>query len=322
MHILITGGTGFLGRAITRELLAHGHQVTALARGVTRAELDPGVNLVRADLLDADATTQAIAANPADVVIHLAGRTNARESFTDPVGYYAANVTGTVNLLHALGQAGSESAARRVVFASTHAVYGSQRDGLLGEADPVQPESPYAASKVSAEQLLAFYARAGEIGAVTLRCFNIAGALDGITDPDRTRILPRIIECASSGRPISVNGDGSVQRDFVHVADVAVAFRLAAESVRPGTAVTYNVGTGTGTSVSDLIAAAERVMNTTIAVQHQPAAGEPQVVIADTKLIAGEIGWLPTQRSAVASIVSDSVRFDPSHAVDQPPMSP
>ena len=125
-------------------------------------------------------------------VVHLAGRTNARESFTDPVGYYATNVTGTVNLLTALRR----TSPSVLVFASTHAVYGSQRDGTLCEADPVQPESPYAASKVSAEQLLAFDARTGQIGAVVLRCFNVAGGVDGITDPDRTRLIPRIIEAA------------------------------------------------------------------------------------------------------------------------------
>lgn len=203
MHILITGGTGFLGRAVTRELLAHGHQVTSLVRGVTQARLDPGVSLVKADLLDANATTEVIAANPADVLIHLAGRTNVRESFTDPVGYYASNVTGTVNLLQALKSAGSQSAPARVVFASTYAVYGSQREGMLSETDPVRPESPYAASKASVEQLLAYHACAGKIGAVILRCFNIGGSLAGITDPDRSRILPRIIECAASGTALT-----------------------------------------------------------------------------------------------------------------------
>jgi UDP-glucose 4-epimerase len=304
VRVLVTGGTGYLGRAVTRELVAHGHTVTVLSRGNRRVELPPGVHAVVADLQDAEAVRQTVADNPCDAAVHLAGRTNARESFSHPLGYYATNVTGTLNLLTALDKMAADTGIRHgVVFASTNAVYGSQAEDRISETATPHPESPYAASKLAAEQLIEFHARTGAIGAVILRCFNIAGAVDGITDPDLTRIIPRILHAAATGQSVPVNGDGSTQRDFVHIADVATAVRLAAEAATTGTPKTYNVGTGEGTAIRDIITAAEKLCGRRITVEHRPPAREPHTAVADTSLIRTELGWRPSRRSTITQIL-------------------
>ena len=307
MRVLITGGTGFLGRAIIRELLAHGHAVTTFTRGITSAELPPEVRPLHADLRDARATDAAIAQLPIDKVIHLAGRTNARESFADPVGYYAANVTGTINLLSALNGANETGERPGIVFASTNAVYGSQHVGRISETSITQPESPYAASKASCEQLLGFQACAGLIGATILRFFNIAGAVKGIKDLDQSRIIPRILRAAATGEEVPLNGDGSTQRDFVHIADAAIATRLAVESVTPKTVRTYNVGSGTGTSIQEVISEVSAALGREIRVKMLPPLDEPKIVVADIDIIRKELGWTPTARSSLERIVRDTM---------------
>jgi UDP-glucose 4-epimerase len=306
LRILITGGTGFLGRAITLELISHGHDVSVLSRGILPVALPPEVRHIHADLTDR-AATETVFENPVDAVIHLVGRTNARESFSDPVGYYSANVATTINLLSALRRTASSSEPAKVVFASTHAVYGSQTAGRVAESDLIQPESPYAASKVSAEQLIRFAADSGEIQAVVLRYFNIAGAIRGISDPDQSRIIPRIVRAAMADEEIRLNGGGRSQRDFVHVADAAAAARLAVEGVKPGAAQLYNVGTGQGTAVSSMVDEASAILGFEIRRRLLPPANEPEIVVADIKLITAELGWRPTERSAIGEIMSDVI---------------
>lgn len=283
MRVLVTGGLGFVGRAVALDLVAAGHRVAVLSR---RSATPPGgTELVEGDVRDRARLAEIVAAERYDAVAHLAALTRARDSLTDPLTYFDVNLGGTLNLLTAL-------TAGRLVLASSSIVYGS-RTGALREDLPIRPENPYGASKAAAEQLVGAVAATGAISAVVLRCFNVAGAVDGYTDTDPTRIVPNVLRAARGELPrVTVNGDGSAIREFTHVLDVAAAFRLAIEDERATGA--YNVGTGRGVAVRDVIATAEQVTGRTIPVEHLPPRPEPHTLISDPGRLTGELGWRPT----------------------------
>lgn len=274
MHVLVTGGLGYLGHAVTHDLLAAGHRVTVLTRGHPDAGRHAGVGLVEGDIRDRARIREIVAAGRFDAVCHLAAVSRGRDSFADPLTYYDVNVVGTLNLLMALDNIRESVPSARFVFASTDKVYGSQHVGALGEDLEPHPESPYAASKVSAEQLVAAYAATGAIGAVTLRCFNIAGAANGRTDTDTARIIPNVFRALTGELPyITLNGDGSAVRDFVHILDVATAVRLSLAAVKAGEHRVYNIGSGTASSMAQVVAAAEAVTGLPVPVRKVPPSG-------------------------------------------------
>ncbi|MEU8155223.1 NAD-dependent epimerase/dehydratase family protein [Micromonospora sp. NPDC048986] len=219
---------GFLGRAVARDLLAAGDRVTVMTQGRGDRTAPPGVELVTGDIRDRARVFEIAQEGGYDGVVHLAALTSGRNSFADPMGYFDVNATGTLNLLMALDAARTSTPPASLVFASTNIVYGSQNHGALSEDLDPHPESPYAASKVAAEHMVAACAATGAIGAVILRPFNIAGAVDGVTDTDRTRIIPNVFRAITGELDhVTLNGDGAAVRDFVHVADIATAVRLA-----------------------------------------------------------------------------------------------
>jgi UDP-glucose 4-epimerase len=293
VRVLVTGARGFVGRAVVRNLIDHGH--VAVAR--SRQDLDvrqPWPTWADVDPFDYDG------------VIHLAARSTVRESWDEPADYYLTNVGGVANLL--LRLEGSPSAPTRIVFASTSAVYGPGREGRLSEDLPLQPGNPYAASKAAAEALLAFQARsfdADELGVTTLRLFNVAGALDGIVDPSETRIISNCLRAAAGEIPhVSINGDGSTRREFTHVGDVAEAFRLAVESTTIGEARTFNVGTGVGVSMAEVIETAKRVTGVDFKVVHNPPVDEPAELVADPSRAAADLRWRAS--ASLERIVADA----------------
>jgi UDP-glucose 4-epimerase len=303
MKVLVTGGFGFVGWALTRCLLDAGHQVAMLTRGTAGCP-PPGAVAITADLRDAPALVEAIRPGGYDGVCHLAALTRPRDSMADPLAYWDVNVAGTLNVLKAIaGPPGQPSP--RVVFASTNIVYGSRSEGALSETLPPHPESPYAASKAAAERLLRDVAGTGAISATVLRVFNASGAVAGRPDRDTARLIPNILRVARGELPaLSVNGDGGVRRDYTHVLDVAEAFRLALEDNRPGIS-TYNVGTGKGTSITELVAVAESVTGRDIPVQHLPPRAEPQTSVADPTRIMADLGWRP-DHSSLTRILRDA----------------
>ena len=289
MRILVTGAGGFVGRAVVRNLVDHGHAVSALAHGsfdVRRPWNESGV-------MDPDGL---------DGVIHLAARATVRNSWTEAPDYFLTNVGGTAHLLNYL-----RGVPARVVFASTSAVYGGVT-GALRENLPVGPGNPYAASKAAAEQLLEFQARAGAIGSTVLRLFNVSGGLPGIADPDTTRIINNCLRAAAGEIPhVAVNGDGSARREFTHVADVAEAFRLAVESTAVGETRTFNIGTGTGASVAEVIDTAHRVTGVDFGVVYNPPVDEPRLLVADTSHASAVLGWA-ARRSELDEVIGDAWR--------------
>ena len=163
------------------------------------------------------------------------------------------------------------------------------------------------------QQLIGYHAATGEISAVTLRCFNVAGAVDGYADTDPTRIIPNVLRAARGELPhVTLNGDGSAVREFTHVLDVASAFRLAIQAngigangtAADGTAPVYNVGTGRGVSMAEVIATAERVTGRPVPVEHLPPKPEPHTLVSDPRRLMADFGWAPVHSDLTEIIES------------------
>jgi UDP-glucose 4-epimerase len=301
VRVLVTGATGFVGPAVVRQFTMSGHSVIGLARTPKLASCE----LRTGDILDEAAVKHAV--KGVDAVCHLAALTLVRKSFEEPVRYFRVNVTGTLNLLDAMNaEAQRRGSPLRLVFASTCAVYGAAGKQPITEAQKPAPGSPYGASKLAAETAVGYQAALGTIGAVTLRTFNVAGAVNGHGDPDTTRIIPRTLLVAS-GRAsrVNVNGDGSAIREYIHVGDLARAYETALDVAAPGEHRIYNVGSGVGVSVREVIEATERITGRPVPVHWGPPASEPRELRADSSRIRTDLGWQPS-RSSLETIVADA----------------
>jgi len=310
MRILVTGGLGYVGRAVVVRLADAGHQVTILTRRQQpRADASPAAEIHVADLLDQDQLHKLFTEQPFDGVCHLAGLVRVRESFHDPAGYFQVNVGGTANLLAALARATKQTGEPvRLVFASTATVYGPSTGEPISEHHQLAPTSPYGASKLAAEQLITYQAATGALGAVTLRGFSIAGATGPHGDTDHSRIIPKALAVAAGAAPhIEINGDGSAVREFTHVADIAHAYILALTAAQPGEHLACNVGTGERVSVREILETVEVVTGQRLSVIRRPTANEPQALLAETQLIHERLGWQP-QHSSLNEIVTDAWR--------------
>ncbi len=302
MRVLVTGATGFVGYAVADRLKDAGHAVRALTR--SPRPLPPGVQRVPGDLHD-PAAVRAAVADGVDAACHLAALTRVRESRADPLGYWRTNVGGTITLLEALTARAGEPP--RLVVASTCAVYGEAPARPIDETAALAPTNPYGSSKLAADRAVADVAATGALGAVSLRAFTIAGALPGHPDRDETRLIPRLVAVAQGRAPrLTVNGDGSVVRDYVHVLDMADAFLRALDACRPGTWTAYNVGSGRHSTIADVVATAEALLGRALPVVHRPPAAEPATLLADAGRIRADLGWHP-QRSDLARILGDAL---------------
>lgn len=295
MRVLVTGAGGYVGRAVVSALSTAGHEVAALVHHPD-GEIPGAAAEYVADIGAARELDRAL--RGAEAVCHLAGLTRARDSWTEAARYFEVNAGGTATLLRAMEAAG----VGRLVFASTGAIYGSPDRQPMGEELPDDPPHPYAASKAAAEAVIGWQARTVSLAATVLRLFNAAGGID----PDSTRIVPRVLAAAGGGTPLEVNGDGSAVRDYLHIADAADAFLAAVEHrQRGGTVERYNIGSGHGASVLDVVAAAEQATGKHVQVVHKPAAAESQRLVCDPARALAELGWKP-RRSSLEVIVADA----------------
>jgi UDP-glucose 4-epimerase len=304
MKILLTGGAGYVGSACLRWLLEHGHDPIAydnLSEGNAAAVPRAADRLIVGDIADTAHLTEALRQHGTEAVMHFAALASVPDSIADPEAYYRVNVGGTKSVLDAMRAA----AVRKILFSSTAATYGFHSEMPLHEHSPQTPETPYGTTKLAAEWLINDYARAYGLGYTMLRYFNASGAdPNGNFGEDRrheSHLIPLIFQVAVGRRPkVLIYGndyptpDGTCVRDYVHTADLAQAHERAVATLQPGMGRAYNVGSGRGASVLEVLRACEDVIGRPIAheiVGRRP--GDPAVLIASSEKISNELGWLP-----------------------------
>jgi UDP-glucose 4-epimerase len=316
-RVLVTGGAGYIGSHTVLALLDAGHQPVVyddLSAGCAAA-VPASVDLIRGDLFDSLALSRAL--QRVDSVVHFAGLIEAGASMRDPGAYFHANAGGTLALLRAMDAAG----VRRLIFSSTAAVYGEPEEVPIREGARKAPASPYGESKLAAERMIEWFNACHGIANVRLRYFNAAGAdphgRAGETHVPETHLIPLVLEVAAGKRAaIRLFGedyptpDGTCVRDFVHVSDLASAHVSALEVLRTDCGShAYNVGTGSGVSVREVIDMARTVTGAAIPVESQPRRpGDPAQLVADASRARAELRWSP-RRSSLATIVEDAWRW-------------
>jgi UDP-glucose 4-epimerase len=306
LRVLVTGAYGFVGNAVVRQLAEAGHDVIAMTHRPVGSPLPsaPVRSTVHADLLQPEELCAAV--RDVDAVVHLAALTRVRESFERPDDYEAVNRGGTEALLDACAAEHARTRrAFRFIQASTAAVYGVPERQPVDEQTSPRPNSPYGTSKLAADEAVIRQATTAVLGAVVIRAFNICGAVAGVGDSNLSRIIPKTIAVAAGqASHVDINGDGSAVRDFVHLDDLARAYVLALDACEPGAHAVYNVG-ATRASVSDIVAATERVTGRSVPVIHHPPKQEPPALLADTSLIRRDLNWKP-ERSSLDEIIADA----------------
>jgi UDP-glucose 4-epimerase len=305
MTVLVTGGAGYIGSHTVRLLRARGREVVVLDDLSTgHPSLVLGAPLVVGRIQDGELVQQVVADHGVDSCIHFAASKAAGESVQVPEQYFANNTCGALALLDALLAGG----VRRFVFSSTAAVYGTPAQLPVPEDHVLHPESPYGESKLLVERMLPWLEQAHGLEAVSLRYFNAAGAsADGSIGEDfgvTTNLVPLVMKAAlGRSKPLQVYGtdyptpDGTAVRDYVHVDDLAEAHLAALEHLeRGGGSATVNLGTGVGSSVLEVLAAARRAIGSEVPHEFAPRRpGDPAAVYADNRLAGRLLGWAPTR---------------------------
>lgn len=311
MRILVTGGAGYIGSVVTALLVDAGHTVTVLDDLSTghADTLPEGVPLVQADISEAGRA----ASGPFDAVVHLAAKSLVSASTSDPEPYWRTNVAGTLSLLDAMRRWG----ARRLVFSSTAAVYGDPISVPIRETDPAMPTNPYGASKLAVDHMVQSWGEAYGLGVVSLRYFNVAGALGGRGerhDPE-THLIPTLLRVArSDAETARIHGtdyptrDGTAVRDYLHVVDLAEAHLRALDRAEPGDVRVINLGSGTGYTVREILDAVRGITGHALPAEEGPRRpGDPAVLVASSDRAWAELDWTP--RHTLEQIIADAWEF-------------
>lgn len=311
MHLLVTGGAGYIGSVVAEFALAAGHHVTAIdnLQDGQRAAIPAACTTFIGDFGDRDLLDRAMGGLRVDAVIHLAAETTVARSVTDPAKYFVNNVSKGLTLLEAMRHHG----VSRLVFSSTAATYGEPQAVPISEDHPLQPISAYGESKLMFERCLGWYHRAYGLRAVCLRYFNAAGATPehGEHRRDESHLIPLAFAAASGLRgPLDVFGtdydtpDGTCIRDYVHVADIARAHLAALAQIDRVGFDCLNVGSESGYSVMQIISALESVTGLRVPmVARHRRPGDPAVLVATARRLRRVLGWEPEQ-SSIESILA------------------
>jgi UDP-glucose 4-epimerase len=309
MKIFVTGGAGYIGSNCVEQLLLRGDEVVVfdnLTEGHRRA-LHPKATFHEGDLRDPASITGALAAAKPDAVMHFAANALVGESMVNPSKYFQNNVAGGINLLDAAVAA----QVKRFVFSSTCATFGMPDKVPIDETMPQRPINPYGESKLIFEQLLRWYDRIHGLKFVSLRYFNAAGASETYGEDHRveTHLIPNVLNVAlgKTERAEIYGGDyetpdGTCIRDYIHILDLAQAHLLA---LGKDESAFYNLGTGGGNSVAEVIECCRRVTGRKIPAVVKPRRpGDPPRLIASSKKIEKELGWKPKYQSLDAIVES------------------
>lgn len=317
-HVLLCGGAGYVGSHMAKWLVAKGFHVTVLDNLSTgHREAARWGSLAEVDLLDGDAVEEVFRTHRFDAVMHFCARSLVGESVAKPYDYYLNNVSGTLNLLQAMQRNG----VNRLVFSSTAAVYGHPVSPLIDEDHPKSPINPYGMSKLMVEYILADAAKAYGLRSVSLRYFNAAGASEtaeiGEAHQPETHLIPNVLKAVlGQGPGLKVFGDdyptpdGTCVRDYVHVEDLAQAHELALGYMETHEgAHAFNLGSGQGFSVREVMAAAEQVTGRRVPYEMAPRrAGDPAVLVASSARARRELGWKPKYND-LSSIIESAWRW-------------
>jgi len=321
MNILVTGGAGYIGSVLNEELVAQGHRVVVidnLARG-HRAAVVPEAVFIQADLGNREALEDVFKRHRVDAVMHLAADTSVEYSMTAPGRFFQNNVACGLNLLECMVNYGVE----KLVFSSSAAVYGEPAELPVTEAAPLRPVNAYGESKLMFERVLPWYSEAHGLRSISLRYFNVAGASGcfGSDHNPETNLIPIVIRVAA-GQAESIpvfgtdydTGDGTCVRDYIHVLDIARAHVLALDRLEENAGnSTYNLGSGVGCSVMEVIEAARKVTGSAIPVKVCPRrSGDPAVLVAGSKLAELELGWKP-RYPELESIIGSAWQWQQEH---------
>src|ERR1022692_1395648 len=306
MRVLVTGGAGYIGSVVADELLQAGHEVVVfdnLSRG-NRQAVPKNAELVVGDLADRGGIESLLRSRAIDAVMHFAALIEAGESMKAPETFFRNNTANALTLVEAMLGAG----VKRLVFSSTAALYGNPERTPIEEDDPVLPTNAYGESKLLLERMLAWFHQIHGLRYASLRYFNAAGASrpdKGEAHQPETHLIPRILQVAL-GRAEHVNifgtdyatPDGTCVRDYIHVSDLARAHLLALDALEKAlensSPLVYNLGSGEGFSVREVVEVARELTGHPIPVIESPRrAGDPAVLIASSEKIRRELGWQP-----------------------------
>jgi UDP-glucose 4-epimerase len=309
MKILVVGGAGYIGSICTEILLNEGHEAAVfdnLGEGHRRA-VDSRAKFIEGDLADREKIQAALSSARPDAVMHFAASALVGESMRDPSKYFRNNISNGLNLLDAMVATRIE----RLVFSSTCAIFGPPERVPIDETAPARPINPYGESKLAYEKILRWYDQIHGLRFVSLRYFNAAGASESFGEDHRieTHLIPNIIKVALGQKPhVEIYGtdydtpDGTCIRDYIHIVDLARAHMLALGAAQ---SEFYNLGTGGGSSVREVIAACRKITGRKIdIVEKIRRHGDPPRLIASSEKIKRDLGWRPQFESLDAIIES------------------
>jgi len=321
MKILLTGGAGYIGSACLRWLLRHGHDPIAFDNmHEGNAAAVPQGRLVVGDICDTALLTQTLKEHRIEAVMHFAALASVPLSISDPESYWRVNTVGTKSVLDSMRAAD----VSKIVFSSTAATYAFGVDMPIRETTPQVPETPYGTTKLAAEWMIKEYARAYGMSYTIFRYFNASGAdQDGQFGESRHvegHIIPLTLMVAAGRREkLKIFGgdwdtrDGTCVRDYVHTDDLAQAHQLAVEALGPGVATDYNLGSGSGTTILEVLHACEKAVGKPIPheiVGRRP--GDPGTLIATPEKIVRDLGWSP-RYPEIDAIVETAWRWHGSY---------
>jgi UDP-glucose 4-epimerase len=313
VKLVVTGGAGYVGSVSAARLLEAGHEVVVvddLSTGHADAVPD-GARFVEGDIAE---VAGPLLAEGFDGVLHCAAKSLVGESMQDPAKYWNGNVVTSLRLLEAMRDNGTQ----RLVFSSTAATYGEPEQVPIVETTPTRPTNTYGASKLAIDFAITSFATAHGLAGMSLRYFNVAGAYGayGERHAVETHLIPIVLQVALGAREkVQMFGDdwptedGTCIRDYIHVLDLAEAHLLAMEHAKPGRHGIYNLGSGFGFSVKQVIDTCRRVTGHEIPAEVAPRrAGDPAVLVASSERARRELGWQPKHED-LASIVGDAWAF-------------
>jgi len=301
MRVLVTGGAGYVGSIVAEEILREGHEVIVLdsLQQGHREAVSLGAKLVLADVCDLAALEKVFREHHIDAVMHMAAETAVEFSMTDPRRYFLENVVGGLNLLEAM----LKSKVLKLVFSSSAAVYGEPKATPIEEDHPKVPVNSYGETKLMFEHILEWYGRAYGLKHISFRYFNAAGASKNLGEDHRpeTHLIPNVLKVAlNKSGSVSIFGadyptkDGSCIRDYVHVIDIARAHLLALEKIHSHSGKVYNLGSGSGYSVLEVVETSRKITGVDIPAKVCPRRpGDPAILVASSAKAKKELGWKP-----------------------------